>query len=412
MTPHWPQAAVYLQLALSIDRHLPGFVDAYFGPAEPWRAAREMGKLPLEELAAVTASVLENVSADQSLSPTRRGHLEAQLRAMQAVVEILRGESLPILEEARRLYGLTPAWTDESIFLDAHRALEEILPGDGSLAERCLAFERRMEVPQGDVHPMIREVARDLQSRAVARFSLPPGEKCEFRLVRGKPWYAYNHYRGSFTSCIELNVDVPVNILYLPLTLAHEAYPGHHTESAIKEQRLVRDLGGLEHTVQIKNSPSSVVSEGIANNALRVLADREQRLEIYASLLRRCGRSEAESERAEAYLEAQGPLRRVRPNCILLAYQQHASDAELLTYSKRFGLLPENEAQMSLRYIKDPLRRSYGFTYPWGEELVRRFVFGGADPIARFAHLLETPTTPGQVLQGTQAPSPPGWAGV
>jgi len=105
-------------------------------------------------------------------------------------------------------------------------------------------------------------------------------------------------------------------------------------------------------------------------------------------------------------MKAQRPLGRVRPNCILLAYQAHRLDAELLAYSKRHALLPENEGQMSLRYIKDPLRRSYGFIYPLGEDPVRRFVFGGADPLRRFARLLEVPATPDQVVGWIETRAP------
>jgi hypothetical protein len=404
--PVWSQAAAYLQLALSIDRHLPGFVDAFFGPAEHPRAVRARGKTPLDELSAVAASLRASVASDEALERDRRTFLTGQLEAMSAVLEILAGQPLPIGEETRRLYRIDPKWTDEATFLDAHQALEEIVPGGGPLANRCQEFERRMEVPPSLLQKVFREVANDLKSRSVSRLPLPPGDKCEFRLVRGKPWYAYNHYRGNFTSRIEINVDVPMNILWLPSTLAHEAYPGHHAESAIKEERLVRGLSRLEHSVQIENSPASVISEGIANTALSVLTSREERVEIYAALLRRCGLSAGEGERAEAYMQAQRPLRWVRPNCILLAHRDHLPEAELIAYSKRYGLIPENEARMILSYIRDPLRRSYGFTYPRGEDIVRDFVFGGTDPIGRFARLLETPATPDQVLEWTEARTP------
>jgi hypothetical protein len=97
----------------------------------------------------------------------------------------------------------------------------------------------------------------------------------------------------------------------------------------------------LEYPVQIRNAPSSLVSEGIANTALSVLATREDRVEIFASRLRRCGLSPVEAERPEAYTEAQRPLRRVRPNCILLAFQERRPDAETLAYSKRYRLVPK-----------------------------------------------------------------------
>lgn len=298
MTPVWSQTAPYLQLALSIDRHLPGFVDAYFGPMEHRRAVAERAKPPLEELAAVAAGLREEVSTNRSLEPARREYLAAQLRAMETVLEILAGEPLSIVEETQRVYGVTPTWTDESAFLEAHRELGEIVPGDGSLAARCEAYERQMRVAVGEALPVIRWLATELQERARSEFPLPAGEKCEFRFVRGKPWYAFNHYRGRYTSRIELNVDVPVNIVWLPLTLAHEAYPGHHTESTIKEHRLVRDLGRMEHAIQIENSPSAVISEGIANAALDVLLPPDDLVEVYSSLLRRCRMSPGEGRRA------------------------------------------------------------------------------------------------------------------
>jgi hypothetical protein len=54
---------------------------------------------------------------------------------------------------------------------------------------------------------------------------------------------------------------------------------------------------------------------------------------------------------------------------------------------------------MRLRYIKDPLSRSYGFIDPLGEELVRRFAFGGSDSTERFSRLLQAPATPDQVAE-------------
>ena len=163
MTPVWSQTAAYLQLALSIDRHLPGFVDAYFGPMEHRRTVGERAKPPLEELAAVAAGLREEVSTNRSLEPARREYLAAQMLAMETVLEILAGEPLSIVEETQRVYGVTPSWTDESAFLEAHRELGEIVPGDGSLAPRCEAYERQMRVAVGEALPVIRWLATELQ---------------------------------------------------------------------------------------------------------------------------------------------------------------------------------------------------------------------------------------------------------
>jgi hypothetical protein len=45
-------------------------------------------------------------------------------------------------------------------------------------------------------------------------------------------------------------------------------YPGHHTERTVKDAHLYRDPGRLEASVVITPAPESLVSEGIAMNAL------------------------------------------------------------------------------------------------------------------------------------------------
>ncbi len=39
-------------------------------------------------------------------------------------------------------------------------------------------------------------------------------------------------------SRIEINLDFQMEMWDIPTTMAHEAYPGHHTEHAIKEEKL------------------------------------------------------------------------------------------------------------------------------------------------------------------------------
>ena len=46
----WEGARIFVELALSIDKHLPGYVDAYFGPEEIRETLDAKGKLPLDEL--------------------------------------------------------------------------------------------------------------------------------------------------------------------------------------------------------------------------------------------------------------------------------------------------------------------------------------------------------------------------
>ena len=132
---------------------------------------------------------------------------------------------------------------------------------------------------------VINRLAADLRGRTHAQFRLPEHETCEFMLVREKPWRAYNWYLGGAKSRVEFNEDHPIQVGQLPYILAHEAYPGHHTEHAIKEETLYRTEGRLEHAILLSNTPSCLVNEGIAQNALEILADREAILGMYRDIL-------------------------------------------------------------------------------------------------------------------------------
>ena len=50
-------------------------------------------------------------------------------------------------------------------------------------------------------------------------------------------------------------------------SLAHETYPGHHLEHALKERMLVEELGRLEASVLLINTPECLISEGLATSA-------------------------------------------------------------------------------------------------------------------------------------------------
>jgi hypothetical protein len=91
----------------------------------------------------------------------------------------------------------------------------------------------------------------------------------EVSMVSNQPWSGYNWYLGNCRSRVEINTDLPIQASRLLNLVAHEGYPGHHTEHAIKEQRLYRELGYGEHAIQLINTPECVLSEGIAT-----LADR------------------------------------------------------------------------------------------------------------------------------------------
>jgi hypothetical protein len=216
-------------------------------------------------------------------------------------------------------------------------------------------------------------------------------------LVREKPWGAYNWYLGGAKSRVEFNEDRPIQVGQLPYTLAHEAYAGHHTEHAIKEETLYRTEGRLEHAILLSNTPSCLVNEGIAQNALEVLADREAIVGMYRDILRASGLPEEEAQRLHDVVLASRPLAKVSDNQLLLLHGQGVPDTEVIAYGVRHGLTTVSLERQVMKFKKDPLWRSYGFNYTLGHDIVKAFLSAATDKSAAFACLLRDPMTPGQV---------------
>jgi hypothetical protein len=181
-----------------------------------------------------------------------------------------------------------------------------------------------------------------------------------------------------------INTDLPVLSTTLGHLVAHEAYPGHHTESCRKEVGLVRRRGHDEETIALVGAPQCLMAEGLADLGFEVIVP-SGRHDLVASHLRPLG-IPYDAEIATAVAEAGELLgNAVRGNIALLLHVDGASEDDAVAYGERFGLLPHNRAAKAVQFQTDPTWRAYIFCYIDGLRLCRRFVNG--DP-ARFERLI------------------------
>ena len=169
----------------------------------------------------------------------------------------------------------------------------------------------------------------------------------------------------------------------------HEAYPGHHTEHAWKEQVQVVEGGRLEESALMVGAPSALVSEGIASLAAEILlGDEVER--VVAGHVEGTGvpYDPVVSRRVN---DAIRPFGYVNGNVALLVHTRGASEEEAIEYSMKWSLRSRKRAEQSVRFITDPLWRSYVTTYSAGYDLCSKWV--GGDP-ARFKRLLTEQLTP------------------
>lgn len=358
----------YLAVALAIEHHIEGYVDAYYGPDEIKAQVDANGKIE-------PARLLEQVHALQATIPTadpaRHAYMTAILKALEGTVRMLNGDDLPYLEEVQTLYDISPSLVDESQFEQAQKQLDTVLEGTGSLADRLATWRQQFQLSTEQILPLL-EIARAETKRRTAVFiDLPPHETVEIQLASNQPWGAYNWYLGNSKSLIEFNTDVPLSALGLLNTFAHEGYPGHHTEALLKEQHLYYNKGYAEQSVMLLHSPTAVIAEGIATTAQEIIFPDNTATEWLVEILFKEASIDYHNvAEIEAIQQASAQLRYVGGNAAILYHTGQLTKEETLDYICTHRLASPERAQKSFDFLSHPLFRSYLFTYTQGYDLI------------------------------------------
>jgi hypothetical protein len=364
----------YIRLGLRLGRHVDGLVDAYFGPPE--LAAEVDAEPPVDPHVLVA-------DAEVLLDELEDGWLRDQAAGLRTYAGVLAGEACSYADEVEGCYGLRPVRTDEAVFEEAHERLDELLPGEGTLAERYERWESSTRVPAELIEPTMAAVIEEARAATRRLVALPEGEGVAVEVVHDGPWVAFCDYQGDLRSRISVNVDLPISAIELPWLTLHETYPGHHAERCCKEQALVRERGLLEETLVVVPAPQSLVSEGIAKLAPYVLLEGETGTAL-AALLDGAG-IELDLAQALAVRRAYEPCEWSYVNASLLLYEDEASEEEARAYLERWGLLTPEWSAHLMRFLAEPTSRTYLMTYSAGLELCRAYV--GVRP-ERFGRLL------------------------
>ena len=372
-------AEEYLLLGLRLGKHVDGLVDAYYGPEDLKDVVDEEPPVHAAELVA---------DADALLASLEDGWLADQVKGCATYARVLAGEQISYSDEVEGCYGVRPELTPESVYERVHAEVDELLPGDGTLLERRNAWRERHLCPGDAAIPVLADLLPLMRARAETLVELPVGERVDLDPVTDEPWWAFNYYQGGFHSRVVLNTDVPTTGLDLLHLAAHEVYPGHHTEHAVKEQLL-----GIEERIQLVPTPQAVLSEGIAETGLDIVLDDAAREEAHA-IIRRHGLELVDPALSERISTAVEGLRTVGVNAALLIHEQGMGLDEAAEYVARWSLRSPAEARHTVDFVTDPTWRAYTITYCVGRDLCR--AYAGGDP-ARFRTLLTEPVRIGDL---------------
>jgi hypothetical protein len=400
-----PIARDYLLLALRLDQHDPGLVDAYVGPAD-LKAQVDLERVPRPARLRDDARALRLRVVAEVPAADRREWLEAQLVALETRAAVLAGDDVPYPAQVELGYQRRPRRRPEARFDAAAGELEGLLPGPGPLAERLGAWDARLVIDPDRLPAVLDWLVAELRHRSARRFGLPPGESVRVGLVRGQSWTGYCWFEGAGRSRIDVNVDLPLRAPELVGTIAHETYAGHHIEHAWKEAALVESAGRLEASAMLLPTPESLISEGLAEVGPGLLLPDPERVDLLAELFERAGLDLGGSGPARRLAEtavAIAPFRRRLGesivNAALMRHVDGASTDELLAYLRDRGRYPEARARQRLGFLDDPRWRTYVYVYDEGTDLVGRWVEAvpPADRDARFGRLLREALTPARL---------------
>jgi hypothetical protein len=374
----------YLRLGLQLGRHVDGIVDAYYGPLELATAVEAEPPPDPRELVAAAHALVDELED---------GWLRDQVVGLRTYAGVLAGEARSFADEVEGCYGVRAEHTDESVFAAAHEQLEELLPGEGLLAERHERWEASMRIPPDRIEPTVAALIEEARAWTRRLVELPKGEGVTLEIVSDEPWMAFCEYLGALQSRISVNTDLPLSAIELLVLAIHETYPGHHAERCVKEQLLVRGRGLLEETIVLVPTPQSVIAEGIAKLAPYLLLDGEAGATL-AAVVEDAG-PELDLPHAVAVNRALRPCHWAEVNAAAMLHDDGASEADVRDYLERWGLMsPELSAHM-IRFLGKETSRTYSITYAAGHELCEAWV--GGDP-ARFRRLLTEQVRVGDLL--------------
>jgi hypothetical protein len=388
----------YLSLGLRFDRIESGYVDAFTGdPALRQSVLAEPAPDPadLVRQAQRLLAALPDVPRRNGFDQARADYIGAHLRALACAGRKFAGEDIGFVDEVHDYFDVHIAKGEAETYRQAHARLDDVLGGGGPLADRMEAYRAAEEIPPDRLAECIEAFSSALRDRVRAEYPLPETETVVYQVVTDQPWSGFNYYLGDYRSTVAVNADVKQLMSNLPRLVAHESYPGHHTEHCRKEAGLVNRKGHAEQTIFLVNTPQCLMAEGLADLALYAAIGPgwgHWAAEIYADLGLRF-----DGERAEAVSEASALLAGVRQDAALMLHDEHRDGDEVTAFLRRWLLVNDTRARQMLRFLSSPLWRAYTSTYVEGYRLLRGWLDdrpAGVSLAERFGRLLDDPLIP------------------
>ena len=344
----------YLAMCLRLGLRVEELVDSYFGPKEIVELVSKEHPKPLGEIL-VDLEELKKGILSEPFDEMRKTFMVKQVTALQSTARERMGVITPYREYVSRTLDIEAKDVREQDISELRRSLETLLRKkgyQGNLADMLKEFKKRRLVSGERLRDIFNNLVDEARSQTRKVFNLPPGEQVDLTVVEDMPWSSDNKYFGNYRSLIRLNTSVPVTSTSLPISITHQIYPGHHTEHIVKESELLSTRNEMEASIILVNTPQSTMSEGLAETSRKFILGEpamvEDRIQQFDAKLRRA----------------------LRVNAALMIYEKRLNTEDARQYFIEEGVYDEKESERGMRFVLDPLWRTYIFTFYDGERIV------------------------------------------
>ncbi|MDP4944313.1 MAG: hypothetical protein NWQ48_02260 [Alishewanella sp.] len=402
-TDAWsPLAQRYVSLVLALGEHDKSYVDAYYGPAE-WAEQAKTAAQSAAEIATAGSALqaeIRALSATDAQLRLRQHYLITQLTALVSHAQTLAtGKRVSFEQQAQQLYDTLPPQRDLASFDTVLAELDALVPGEGDLTERVVAYRAGFVIPQDKQQQVFERAIAECQARTLSRIDLPQQERFTLEFVEDKPWSGYNWYQGAAYSLIQINIERPIDIARAVDLGCHEGYPGHHTYNALLEQKLKNELQWVEFSVYPLFSPQSLIAEGTANYGISMAFPGEQKMHFERDVLYPlAGLDAALAAEYEQFLKLMAQLSYAGNEIARLYLNGEIDAATAQSLRQRYLLQSEAEAKQGIRFVDT--YGAYVINYNWGKDLVKNYIEQGGsedERWQRFISLLSTPKLPSSI---------------
>jgi hypothetical protein len=367
----------YVHMTLEIGEREPGYVDAYYGPAE-WQAEAKANPRTTPQLLQAAAALTDRLNAlsTRGAEPAviqRKKYLLAHVAAASARLRMLSGEKMSFADEAYALFGIRPELKPLADYDPVLAEIDALIPGPGALSDRVTEFKSHYVIPKDRLQAVMDAAIAECRRRTLQHIALPADESFTLAFVGDKPWSGYNYYQGDARSKIEINADFPIYTERAIDLGCHEGYPGHHVYNALLEKTFVRERGWVEMSVYPLFSPMSFVAEGSANYGIDLAFPGDEGLAFERDVLfPLAGLDPATAEKKAELMALTRRLARaeytIADDYLSGRVDREASIERLMKYT----LADRAKATQRLRFIDT--YRSYIINYGLGRDTVEAWV--------------------------------------